>query len=146
MKGALWPPLEVLVRPDGHLREVPANPIVAMTTVADGGPLRFSDLMLFGGLVGWESLAVARFVASDGFDTMFDGVDFGGQGWVYRHYLRTVRFGGKPTGHVLTTLQQNGYGIGYFGEIEDIRLKAPGDLVMVALLNPERFLFELRKL
>lgn len=143
-KGDLWPPLEALVRPDGHLRTIPANPIVAMTAVADGSHLRFEDLMLFGGLVGWESLLVARFVASEGFDVMLDGVDVAGQGWVYQHYVRPARYGYKPIGYALTTMQQNGYGIGYIGAIEDIRMSEKGELLSVALLNPERFLFDLK--
>lgn len=143
-KGDLCPPLEALVRPDGHLRTIAANPIVAMTAVADGSHLRFEDLILFGGLVGWESLLVARFVASEGFDVMLDGVDVAGQGWVYQHYVRPARYGYKPIGYALTTMQQNGYGIGYIGAIEDIRMSEKGELLSVALLNPERFLFDLK--
>lgn len=143
-QGHLWPTLELLVRPDGHLRTIAANPIVAMTGVASGSHLRFEDLILFSILVGCESLLVAHFVASEGFDIMLDGMDVAGQGWVYQHYVRPARFGYKPIGYALTTLQQNGYGIGYIGAIEDIRMSEKGELLSVALLNPERFLFDLK--
>ena len=51
-----------------------------------------------------------------------------GQGWVYQHYVRPARYGYKPIGYALTTLQQNGYGIGYIGAIADIRMSEKGEL------------------
>lgn len=137
-------PVEALLETHYRTGGKGGNPIVAMTAVADGSHLRFEDLMLFGGLVAWESLLVARFVASEGFDVMLDGVDVAGQGWVYQHYVRPARYGYKPIGYALTTLQQNGYGIGYIGAIADIRMSEKGELLSVALLNPERFLFDLK--
>jgi len=100
--------------------------------------------MMFSGLVIAESMLVAKFVSHDGFDLAFDGTDLNGQGWVYHHYLRPSQHGYRPICHVLTTFQQNNLGIGYMGTIADIRLSEKGELLSIALLDPDRFLFQLK--
>ena len=82
-------------------------------------------------------------MSGDGFDLVFDGIDLNGQGWVYHHYIRPTQHGFRPICHVLTTFQQNNLGIGYIGAIADIRHSEKGELLSLALLNPERFLFQL---
>lgn len=140
----MWAPIETLLRPDGSFQPVFTNPIAAMVQYADGGHLQVHELAMFGGLVLLESFLVANFVSNDGFDLMFDGADLNGQGWVYHHYLRPTQHGYRPVCHVLTTFQQNNLGIGYIGAIADIRHSEKGELLSLALLNPDRFLFQLK--
>jgi hypothetical protein len=143
-KSAMWAPIETLLRPAGSFQPVFANPIAAMVQYADGGHLQVHELAMFGGLVLLESFLVANFVSHDGFDLMFDGADLNGQGWVYHHYLGPTQHGYRPVCHVLTTFQQNNLGIGYIGAIADIRHSEKGELLSLALLNPDRFLFQLK--
>lgn len=142
--GTLWPPLETALRPGGQFTEIFPNPFDTMAAYADGGHLKMIDLISFSGLILAESLLVAKFVSHEGFDLIFDGVDLNGQGWVYHHYLRPSQHGYRPICHVLTTFQQNNLGIGYIGAIADIRLSEKGELLSLALLNPDRFLFQLK--
>ncbi|KTE04047.1 hypothetical protein ATE67_20400 [Sphingopyxis sp. H050] len=141
--GMMWSPIEAFLRPTGTFPPIPANPIAAMVQFADGGHLEMHELATFGGLMVLESLLVAKFVSGDGFDLVFDGIDLNGQGWVYHHYIRPTQHGFRPICHVLTTFQQNNLGIGYIGAIADIRHSEKGELLSLALLNPERFLFQL---
>ncbi|WP_257551700.1 hypothetical protein [Sphingopyxis sp. DBS4] len=143
-RGMMWAPIETLLRPDGKFEPIIANPITAMVQYADGGHLQMDELAMFSFLVLLESLLVAQFVSNDGFDLMFDGADLNGQGWVYHHYLRPTQHGYRPACHVLTTFQQNNLGIGYIGAIADIRHSEKGELLSLALLNPDRFLFQLK--
>ena len=115
-----------------------------MVQYADGGHLEVNELAMFSGLVVLESFLVAKFVSNDGFDLVFDGADLNGQGWVYHHYLRPSQHSYRPVCHVLTTFQQNNLGIGYIGAIADIRHSEKGELLSLALLNPDRFLFQLK--
>lgn len=140
----MWTPIEEHLRPDGMYQPIFANPITAMVQYADGGHLQMHELAMFSGLVLLESFLVANFVSNDGFDLMFDGADLNGQGWVYHHYVRPTQHGYRPACHVLTTFQQNNLGIGYIGAIADIRHSEKGELLSLALLNPDRFLFELK--
>lgn len=143
-RGMMWAPIEAVLRPDGQFEPVIANPIAAMVQYADGGHLQMHELAMFSFLVLLESFLVAKFVSNDGFDLMFDGADLNGQGWVYHHYLRPTQHGYRPVCHVLTTFQQNNLGIGYIGAIADIRHSEKGELLSLALLNPDRFLFQLK--
>lgn len=143
-KGMMWAPIETLLRPEGAYQPIFPNPISAMVQYADGGHLQMHELAMFSGLVLLESFLVANFVSHDGFDLMFDGADLNGQGWVYHHYVRPTQHGYRPVCHVLTTFQQNNLGIGYIGAIADIRHSEKGELLSLALLNPDRFLFELK--
>lgn len=143
-QGMMWAPIEARLRPDGMYQPIFANPITAMVQYADGGHLQMHELAMFSGLVLLESFLVANFVSNDGFDLMFDGADLNGQGWVYHHYVRPTQHGYRPACHVLTTFQQNNLGIGYIGAIADIRHSEKGELLSLALLNPDRFLFELK--
>lgn len=143
-KEMMWAPIERLLRPDGTYQPIFANPITAMVQYADGGHLQMHELAMFSGLVLLESFLVANFVSNDGFDLMFDGADLNGQGWVYHHYVRPTQHGYRPACHVLTTFQQNDLGIGYIGAIADIRHSEKGELLSLALLNPDRFLFQLK--
>ena len=140
----MWPLLDAALRPAGTFRPIISNPITAMVEYADGGHLQMHELAMFSGLVLLESLLVAHFVSNDGFDLMFDGTDLNGQGWVYHHYLRPSQHGYRPICHVLTTFEQNNLGIGYIGAIADIRHSEKGELLSLALLNPDRFLFQLK--
>lgn len=140
----MWMPIETLLRPAGTYQPIFANPIEAMVRYADGGHLQMHELAMFSGLVLLESMLVAKFVSNDGFDLVFDGTDLNGQGWVYHHYLRPSQHGYRPICHVLTTFEQNNLGIGYIGAIADIRHSEKGELLSVALLNPDRFLFQLK--
>ncbi|PAL19256.1 hypothetical protein [Sphingopyxis sp. GW247-27LB] len=142
--GMMWTPIETLLRPAGTYQPIVANPIEAMVRYADGGHLQMHELAMFSGLVVLESFLVAKFVSHDGFDLVFDGTDLNGQGWVYHHYLRPTQHGYRPVCHVLTTFQQNNLGIGYIGAIADIRHSEKGELLSLALLNPDRFLFQLK--
>ena len=143
-RGALWPPLEQLLRPEGSLLPVAANPIESMVGYADGGHLRMDDLAAFSFLVLLEAFLVAHFVLNDGFDLVFDSTDLNGLGWVFHHYVRPSRHGYRPIGYALTTFQQNNLGIGYIGTIADVRHSEKGELLSLSLLNPDRFLFELK--
>lgn len=143
-QGMMWPWAETALRPGGTFEPVIANPIAAMVQYADGGHLEVHELAMFSGLVVLESFLVAKFVSHDGFDLVFDGADLNGQGWVYHHYLRPSQHGYRPVCHVLTTFQQNNLGIGYIGAIADIRHSEKGELLSLALLNPDRFLFQLK--
>lgn len=143
-KGMMWAPIETLLRPDGTYQPIFTNPITAMVQYADGGHLQMHELAMFSGLVLLESFLVLHFVSNDGFDLIFDGADLNGQGWVYHHYVRPTQHGFRPACHVLTTFQQNDLGIGYIGAIADIRHSEKGELLSLALLNPDRFLFQLK--
>ncbi|QUM74629.1 hypothetical protein [Sphingopyxis granuli] len=143
-ESTMWPPIETLLRPAGTYEPIVANPIEAMVRYADGGHLQMHELAMFSGLVLLESMLVAKFVSNDGFDLVFDGTDLNGQGWVYHHYLRPSQHSYRPICHVLTTFQQNNLGIGYIGAIADIRHSEKGELLSLALLNPDRFLFQLK--
>jgi hypothetical protein len=143
-KGMMWAPIETLLRPEGTYQPIFANPVAAMVQYADGGHLQIHELAMFSGLVLLESFLVANFVSNDSFDLIFDGADLNGQGWVYHHYVRPTQHGFRPACHVLTTFQQNDLGIGYIGAIADIRHSEKGELLSLALLNPDRFLFQLK--
>lgn len=143
-KGEMWVPVETALRPAGTFEPIFANPIAAMVQYADGGHLQMHELAMFSALVVLESFLVAKFVSHDGFDLIFDGADLNGQGWVYHHYLRPTQHGYRPVCHVLATFQQNNLGIGYIGAIADIRHSEKGELLSLALLNPDRFLFQLK--
>jgi hypothetical protein len=142
--GQIWSPLEKALRPEGHLGPVFANPIESMVRYADGGHLLMDDLAAFCGLVVLECLFVGAFISNEGFELLVDGLDLNGQGWVYHHYVRPSQHGYRPIGYALTTYQQNDLGIGYIGTIADIRHNDKGELVSLSLLDPDRFLFQLK--
>ncbi|WP_037490020.1 hypothetical protein [Sphingobium indicum] len=142
--GHLWEPFELALRPQGELLPVFSNPIESMVRYADGSHLLMDELAGFCGLVILECAFVAAAFANDGFELLIDGIDLNGQGWAYHHYVRPSQHGYRPIGYALTTYQQNDLGIGYIGTIADIRHSDKGELVSLSLLNPDRFLFQLK--
>lgn len=91
-----------------------------------------------------EIAFVSAVLSDEGFDLLFEGVDLGNQGWVYTHLVRPARNDYRPIAYVVTTLQKDGLGIGFRGMVEDIRQSEKGETLALTLLDPERFLYELK--
>lgn len=84
-----------------------------------------------------------RLVASPGLDIVTSNVDVRSQGWIFDHVVRPARHGYKPIAYVLTNPPQGEYGIGYEGVIADIRQAEGGELKVISLAEPQRFVYRI---
>lgn len=131
-----------------HLYPVAPNPIELIVRLAQASRsslppppeyLAFAGVVLLG-----EVLLVIALLADDGFDLATDGLDLGNQGWVYTHVVQPAQNGYRPIAYVLTTLREDGLGVGYRGVVADIRQSDRGETLAISLSEPARFLFELK--
>jgi hypothetical protein len=136
-----------LMPADLPLRPVAENPYEMAVRLAFAAPgeSRPGDGTIIAFLVTTlvECLLAWRLVGSEGLDLATDGVDLRSQGWVYEHYTRPVQHGYKPVAYVLTTSASGEYGIGYEGVVADLRQGDNGELKMVSLAEPQRFVYQL---
>ena len=97
----------------------------------------FPMVSLFVTVLAW------RLVASPGLDIVTANVDVRSQGWIFDHVVRPARHGYKPIAYVLTNPPQGEYGIGYEGVIADIRQGEGGELKVISLAEPQRFIYRI---
>ncbi len=90
-----------------------------------------------------ETILAWRLVASPGLDIVTANVDVRSQGWIFDHVVRPARHGYKPLAYVLTNPPQGEYGIGYEGVIADIRQGEGGELKVISLAEPQRFVYRI---
>lgn len=130
-----------------HLLPVAANPIETMILLAHGDAataVQPFDAALVALTILLEMAFVFAVIRDEGLDLLFEGVDLGNQGWVYTYIMRPVQNDYRPILYVLTTLQKDGLGIGFRGVIDDIRQGEKGETLALSLMDPERFLFEIK--
>ena len=125
-----------------HTLTLPDNPYATAIGLAVARP-SVSPMALDGFLltVGIESLAAAAIIASEGLALALDGVDLRSQGWVFQHIVRPAQHGFRPIAYVLTLPVQGEYGIGYEGVIADIRQGSDGEVKLIGLAEPQRFIY-----
>lgn len=143
---AMWPPLKGLLT-DGHaLWPVWANPFVAALHAAavTNAELAPTDAVFLSLAIIVEALIVVSVVSDDGFDLGVEDIDVSNQGWVFQHYVRPAQNGYRAIAHVLTSTTHNGLGVAYRGTVVDLRQSEKGETLAVSLLEPERFLYELK--
>jgi len=136
----VWPALPAWVG-------VPPNPfdtavvfIRPNSTAASIDPDRLFALVL---VLMAEAWLAFRLTASEGLDLAIDGFDGRAQGWVYQNVVRPTRHGLQPVAYVLTTPAQGNFGLGYRGVVVEARQGAEGDVKVLALANPEQFVYEI---
>ena len=121
---------------------LPDNPYATAIGLALGrssvSPLALDGFLL---AVGIESVAAAAVIASEGLPLALDGVDLRSQGWVFQHIVRPVQHGFRPIAYVLTLPVQGEYGIGYEGVVADIRQGGEGEVKLIGLAEPQRFIY-----
>lgn len=133
-KATIWPD-PYLVAFELALQRIPAS---------SHDPVLFTALAGFVLVVLLESLAAFLFVGHEAVDLLADGLDLRSQGWGYQSIVRPVRHGYTPIAYVHTTGTMGEYGIGYSGVIADARQGADGELKVLSLGRPYRFLFKVR--
>jgi hypothetical protein len=126
---------------------VPPNPfdtaillIRPSSTAASIGPDQLFVLLI---VLMAETWLAFRLTASEGLDLAIDGFDGRAQGWVYQNVVRPTRHGLQPVAYVLTTPPQGNFGLGYRGVVVEARQGIEGDIKVLALANPEQFVYEI---
>lgn len=95
-------------------------------------------------IVVLEAGLVFFLVRNAGLDVLLEPFDLRAQGWVYQHVVRPLRHGFTPIAYVLTNLTADDRGVGYEGVVSEIRQGADGEVKVICLGEPSRFLYELR--
>lgn len=136
--------LGLLLPPAWVIGELSPNPyevavMLALGTTKPGAEVLWAFLLI----ILAECLLAWHLFASEGLDLVTDEVDVRAQGWVFQHIVRPARRGYKPIAYVLTSPAQGEYGIGYEGVIADIRQGDNGEIKLLSLAEPQRFVYHL---
>lgn len=122
------------------------NPYPAALSLADGklvnsDPAGLFELLV---LILVECVFVFRFVASPAVGLAFHNLDLRGVGWAFKHYLQPLRHGYTPFAFVMTTLSEDGRGLGYCGPIDELKLGDFGEVKTISIGRAQRFIYELQ--
>lgn len=102
------------------------------------------SLALFIAVVFAEAVSVFVLIRNDGLDIVIGNTDLRTQGWVFQHIVQPMRHGFRPIAYVLTNITSGDRGIGYEGVVADIRQGPDGEVKVLCLAEPSRFVYELR--
>lgn len=123
---------------------VPANPYEVAIGLALGrttvSPLALEYFLL---VMFLESILAGMIVASEGLGLALEGADLRSQGWVFQHIVRPTYHGFRPIAYVMTVPVQGEYGIGYEGVVADVRQGDDGEVKLISLADPQRFIYRL---
>jgi hypothetical protein len=105
-------------------------------------PSLFSALAGFVVVVCIEAAAAFVFVGHEAVELVTDGLDLRSQGWGYQTIVRPIRHGYTPIAYVHTTSMIGDHGVGFSGVVADARQGSDGELKVLSLGRPYRFLFK----
>ena len=139
-------PLRLLLSDGDGLRPIWSNPFGTALHVATshGAELAPHDAVSLALAIILETLVVVSIVSDEGFELAVEDIDVSNQGWVFQHYVRPAQNGYRAIAHVLTSTTHDGLGVAYRGTVVDLRQSEKGETLAISLLEPERFLYELK--